>query len=393
MASIEGGRGYSLGMGMLPDYLYKYGGMQGSPLRSSVLDAVGCAPHSSPLTPSSSVSALNMLRRNLGSFSSPARTGDFNGRSSVESRRAKFMAPSAVESGGIELYSMNYFYTCAVGGAICCGVTHCGMTPIDVIKCNMQIDPVKYNSILGGFKTAFQEAGVAGLVRGWVPTLLGYSVQGAGKYGFYEFFKYYYAEQVGPETAQQYKTLLYLSASASGEFLADIGLCPFEAVKVRVQTQPGFAKGISDGLPKILASDGIAGLYKGLVPLWGRQIPYTMMKFSTFETTVEYLYKNVVTVPKDELGGLSQLGVSFVAGYIAGIACAIISHPADNLVSYLNSKQGATLKMAVDDMGTLALFTRGLPLRIFMIGTLTAAQWLIYDAFKVYVGLPTTGGH
>lgn len=35
----------------------------------------------------------------------------------------------------------------------------------------------------------------------------------------------------------------------------------------------------------------------------------------------------------------------------------------------------------------------GLPVRIVMIGTLTAFQWLIYDSFKVYLGLPTTGGH
>lgn len=35
----------------------------------------------------------------------------------------------------------------------------------------------------------------------------------------------------------------------------------------------------------------------------------------------------------------------------------------------------------------------GLPTRILMIGTLTGAQWLIYDSFKVFLGLPTTGGH
>lgn len=42
-------------------------------------------------------------------------------------------------------------------------------------------------------------------------------------------------------------------------------------------------------------------------------------------------------------------------------------------------------------MGIVSLFTRGLPLRIVMIGTLTGLQWGIYDAFKVFVGLPTTG--
>lgn len=49
---------------------------------------------------------------------------------------------------------------------------------------------------------------------------------------------------------------------------------------------------------------------------------------------------------------------------------------------------GVYCKMqAVKKMGLLGLFTRGLPLRIVMIGTLTGAQWGIYDAFKVFVGL------
>lgn len=42
---------------------------------------------------------------------------------------------------------------------------------------------------------------------------------------------------------------------------------------------------------------------------------------------------------------------------------------------------------AISDIGMFNLFTRGLSLRIFMIGTLTGAQWGLYDSFKVYVGL------
>ena len=38
--------------------------------------------------------------------------------------------------------------------------------------------------------------------------------------------------------------------------------------------------------------------YKGLSPLWMRQIPYTMMKFACFERTIEALYKYVVPVPR-----------------------------------------------------------------------------------------------
>ena len=55
----------------------------------------------------------------------------------------------------------------------------------------------------------------------------------------------------------------------------------------------------------------------------------TMMKFACFETTVEMLYKHVVPIPKNECSKTTQLGVSFVAGYIAGVFCAVVSHPAD----------------------------------------------------------------
>lgn len=73
-------------------------------------------------------------------------------------------------------------------------------------------------------------------------------------------------------------------------------------------------------------------LFKGVAPLWGRQIPYTMMKFGAFENTVEALYAYVIPKPKSECSKPEQLGVSFLAGYIAGVFCAAISHPADNLV-------------------------------------------------------------
>lgn len=53
----------------------------------------------------------------------------------------------------------------------------------------MQIDSKRYSSTGTGFNITFAEGGIAGLFRGWLPTFLGYSVQGAGKYGLYEYFK------------------------------------------------------------------------------------------------------------------------------------------------------------------------------------------------------------
>ncbi|GJW40167.1 mitochondrial phosphate carrier protein 3, mitochondrial-like protein [Tanacetum coccineum] len=306
--------------------------------------------------------------------------------------RRSLSSPAPAVVGELEVYSAAYYLACSVGGIFSCGFTHMAVTPLDIVKCNMQINPAKYKTISCGFGTLLKEQGFKGFFTGWVPTLLGYSAQGACKFGFYEFFKKAYSDIAGEENAAKYKTLIYLAGSASAELIAGIALCPFEAVKVRIQTNPGFATGISDGFQKFINAEGTAGLYKGLGPLWGRQIPYTMMKFASFETIVEMLYKYAIPIPKDKCSKKVQLGVSFVGGYVAGVLCAVVSHPADNLVSFLNNSQGATISCAIKKFGLLGLFTRGLPIRILMIGTLTGAQWGIYDAFKVFVGLPTTGG-
>lgn len=113
-----------------------------------------------------------------------------------------------------------------------------------------------------------------------MPTLLGYSAQGAFKYGLYEFFKKNYSDIAGPEFAAKYKTLIYLAGSASAELIADVALCPMEAVKVRVQTQLGFARGLSDGLPKFVKSEGVLGYgtmqnFLALLYVWN----YSLLKF------------------------------------------------------------------------------------------------------------------
>merc|ERR1711974_595129 len=224
---------------------------------------------------------------------------------------------------------------------------------------------------------------------GWAPTAIGYSAQGLCKFGFYEVFKKVYGDAMGEENAYLYMTGLYLAASASAEFFADIALSPMEACKVRIQTSPvgTFPTTLRGAFPKILAAEGINGFYKSLVPLWGRQIPYTMMKFACFEKTVVALYDYVVPKPRAECSKGEQLIVTFAAGYIAGVFCAIVSHPADPIVSYMNKAKGATVGSAAKDLGFKGMWG-GLGPRIIMIGTLTALQWFIYDTVKVVFKLP-----
>jgi len=283
--------------------------------------------------------------------------------------------------------STEYYAYCGLGGLLSCGLTHTGIVPLDLVKCRIQVDPAKYKGIVNGFKVSVAEEGARGLAKGWAPTAIGYSMQGICKFGFYEVFKNVYGGMIGEENAYLYRTYLYLAASASAEFFADIALAPMEAVKVRIQTQPGWSTTLREGAPRIMADEGLNGFYKGIVPLWCRQIPYTMMKFACFEKTVETLYKYVVPKPRDECTKGEQLIVTFAAGYIAGVFCAIVSHPADTIVSKLNQKKGATAADVAKELGFAGLW-KGLVARIIMIGTLTAAQWFIYDAVKVALGLP-----
>lgn len=43
---------------------------------------------------------------------------------------------------------------------------------------------------------------------------------------------------------------------------------------------------------------------------------------------VELFYSKVFTEPKDTYSKGTQLGITFASGYIAGVVCAIVSHPA-----------------------------------------------------------------
>jgi solute carrier family 25 phosphate transporter 3 len=290
-------------------------------------------------------------------------------------------------TGQVQIGTPKFYAFCGIGGILSCGITHTAIVPLDLIKCRIQVNPQKYKGIFGGFKTTISEEGVRALGKGWAPTAIGYSLQGLGKFGFYEMFKVVYSDLLGEELAYQWRTSLYLAASASAEFIADMMLAPMEAAKVRIQTSPTAPPTLRGCLPFIYRSEGLTGFYKGLPPLWMRQIPYTMMKFACFERTVELLYKHVVPKPREQCTKPEQLVVTFVAGYIAGVFCAVVSHPADTIVSKLNQDASGGAIGILKKLGPLGVWG-GLFPRIIMIGTLTALQWFIYDSVKVVLNIP-----
>lgn len=157
-------------------------------------------------------------------------------------------------------------------------------------------------------------------------------------------------------------------------------------------SDPDFCDGLADGFNKMLKAEGVGGFYAGLVPILGKQIPYTMAKFAVQGSAADTMYATMGKSPS-ELSSGANLGVSLASGVIAGVAAAIISHPADTLLSKIN-KAGAggdgtmvvRLANIAKEVGFVNLCTVGLLPRCVMIGTLTAGQFGIFDTVMSALG-------
>merc|ERR1719276_730535 len=303
---------------------------------------------------------------------------------------AVLLAPSPTD---FSKYDSMYYTKGAAAGGICCSITHGALTPVDVVKTRVQLDPVKYNQgLVGGFRQIIAEEGAMALTTGLGATAAGYFIQGWFKFGGVEFFKINAVESMGEEAAWKNKTPIYLASAAAAETIADVFLCPLEAVRIRSVSDPSFCDGLVDGFGKMFKAEGIGGFYAGFAPILAKQVPYTMTKFAVQGNVADITYASMGTSPS-QLSSSSNLGISLFSGTVAGVAAAIISHPADTLLSKVN-KAGAggdgpmvtRLMNIAKETGFVKLCTVGLLPRCVMIGSLTAGQFGIFDTVMNALG-------
>ena len=101
--------------------------------------------------------------------------GMFNGM------RSSVAASASADQGkvmGQGPFGAKYYLQGALAGGICCSITHGALTPVDVVKTRIQLDPVKYNQgFIGGFKQVISGEGAGALLTGLGPTAQGYFIQ------------------------------------------------------------------------------------------------------------------------------------------------------------------------------------------------------------------------
>ena len=284
-----------------------------------------------------------------------------------------------------------YYAKSACSGALAACFTHFIMVPMDVVKTRMQLSKSIYPNTRSAFRTIWAKEGLRGLSLGLGPTNYGYLTQGFFKYGLYEFFKTNFAKLVGQEKAERNAFFLYLAAGMTAEAIADVFLTPFEAIRIRLVSNPMYASGTFSGIGLMARTEGMRGLYKGFIPLVMKQVPYTAVKLATFEMMEELFYDHLISIPRQDLSNVAQLGVTTASGLVGGVASAIASHPADTLLTKINaSKQGF---WSIVQSVSFSNIWAGLMPRMGMVGVLAALQLLVYDAAKVTLfGLPTSQG-
>ena len=153
----------------------------------------------------------------------------------------------------------------------CCDKSY-RLTALISVKTRIQLDPVTYNKgMIGTFRQVVAKEGAGALLTGFGPTAAGYFLQGAFKFGGYELFKQQCISYLGYETASNNRTAVYLASAGMAEFFADIALCPLEATRIRLVSQPEFASGLVSGFSKIASQEGIGAFYSGFGPILFKQ--------------------------------------------------------------------------------------------------------------------------
>jgi len=113
-----------------------------------------------------------------------------------------------------------------------------------------------------------------------------------------------------------------------------------------------------------------------------------MAKFVVYEKVAEAIYRSY---PKKDMSDGQQTAVNLGSGLIAGFAAAIVSQPADTMLSKINKTKGLPGEGTTSRLIKIAkeLGFRGSYGGI-VVGTLTAGQFAIYGDVKKALG--ATGG-
>lgn len=110
-----------------------------------------------------------------------------------------------------------------------------------------------------------------------------------------------------------------------------------------------------------------------------------MATFLVYEKAIQTAYS---VVDKKELSSMGVTGINLGAGLVAGLAAAVVSQPADTMLSRINKEKAVRdesttrrLFRIASELGLRGAYT-GMQARAVMVSGMTAVQFGIYGDIK-----------
>eukprot|EP00744_Colponema_vietnamica_P016320 GILI01022894.1.p1 GENE.GILI01022894.1~~GILI01022894.1.p1 ORF type:complete len:319 (-),score=68.34 GILI01022894.1:215-1171(-) len=203
--------------------------------------------------------------------------------------------------------------------------------PFDTLKVRLQTQTTANAQFKGAVDCLLQtvkKEGIRGLYKGMGSPFATVPIVNAVVFAAYGQAKLVVSG--GQETSDEQLSVTQLvAAGAWAGFVNSVVVGPVELVKARLQVQydnpkNSLYKGPVDCVLKIIKTDGIKGIFRGMSSTIYREVPAYAAQFGAYETVRRAMARSQNKEVKD-LGP----GWTLLAGGIGGISCWIFSYPQD----------------------------------------------------------------
>ncbi|CAB9496369.1 Phosphate carrier protein, mitochondrial [Seminavis robusta] len=295
-----------------------------------------------------------------------------------------------------------------LAGGLCAATSHAIPTPIDVVKTRKQVDPeLQELGFVQATQKIVKDEGVGTLLAGLGPTVFGYLLEGSMKFGVYEALKPVVKRGLGSLAEATSLAILrsqmiaFIVSGCIAGTAASIVLCPMEALRIRLVSEPDFApKGWIQGGRRMIKREGVLSLWRGIAPQTFKQVPYTVTKNVSFDYFTKLAYRTAIAYGFS-MNHATKFTIPVVSAILASILSCISSQPGDTLLSLVSARQKenrSASDIARDilrsEKGFRGFFV-GLNCRLYHVGIIVTLQLVLYDVLKRLCGGIATGscGH
>ncbi|TYH02989.1 hypothetical protein ES288_A09G184400v1 [Gossypium darwinii] len=175
-----------------------------------------------------------------------------------------------------------------VGGGLA-GMTAASATyPLDLVRTRLaaQRNTIYYRGIWHAFHTICREEGFFGLYKGLGATLLGVGPSIAISFSVYESLRSYWQLQRPDDST----IMVSLACGSLSGIASSTAMFPVDLVRRRMQLEGAagrarvYKTGLAGTFRHIIHSEGLRGLYRGILPEYYKVVPGVGIVFMTYET-------------------------------------------------------------------------------------------------------------